>query len=189
MTPTRRHWLAAAALTFGLLASACGSDSPERSATPDDNTAASGQPANDSADDTATDGDVCATVPSLDAITAQLGEPVTGVQRLERGPGTDLCEAAGAGVGTVQFTRVTPSSRDAVAEMAGQLGYPATDLGDPALPGAITYAGTVSVFVGDVEYTVQAFAADTVGDPASALATERSAALLAAWLQNLGVAL
>ena len=189
MKPTTR--LATVALSLGLLLAACGSDSTANDSagggtqatdpTPGDSTASTPAPA--------ADGDVCAAVPTIEEITAQLGEPVTAITRLERGPGTDLCEAAGDGAGNVQFTRVTESSRDSVIAAATELGYPPVDVNDPALPGAITYAGSVSVFVGDVEYTAQAITMDTISDPSSPAAVQRSAALLAMWLQNLGVAL
>lgn len=178
MTTSHRLRLATVAVALGLIATACTSDTATNGAV---GGSAPTTPAS------TTGGDLCATVPALDVITAQLGEPVTAVRRLERGPGTELCEAAGDGVASAQFTRVTPSSREAVVELAGSLGYSPTDLGDPALPGAITYAGAVSVFVDGVEYTVQAIAMDTVGDPSSPVAAQRSAALLALWLQNLGL--
>lgn len=189
MTPRTR--LATVALSLGLLLAACGSDSGAN------DSAGGGSPATDPApgDGTAAaaapdvDGDVCAAVPTVEEINAQLGEPVTAIARLERGPGTDLCEAAGDGVGNVHFSRIADSSRDQVVAAATALGYPPVDVNDPALPGAITYAGSVSVFVGDVEYTVQAITMDTISEPSSPAAVQRSAALLAMWLQNLGVAL
>ncbi len=183
-THSHRYGLATTALVIGLLAAACGNDSTATAPTkPPTGNGTANTPAS------AAEGDPCATVPSLDTITAQLGEPITGVRKLERGPGTDLCEAAGDGVANAQFTRVTPSSREDVVRIATGLGYTPADLGDPALPGAITYAGAVSVFVDDVEYTVQAMAMDTAGDPNSSIAAQRSAALLVLWLQNLGVTL
>ncbi|MEQ1700096.1 MAG: hypothetical protein ABMA25_08300, partial [Ilumatobacteraceae bacterium] len=135
------------------------------------------------------DFDICASVPSLDVINAQLDEPVTGLQDLERGPGEDVCEANGDGVANVQFQVLTPSDRASLEPIAAELGYPLADVNDPALPGAVTYAGAVTVFVGDTGYTVQAITMDTITDPTSPLAVQRSAALLAAWLQNMGVAL
>ncbi len=133
--------------------------------------------------------DICATVPSLDVINAQLDEPVTGLQELERGPGEEICEANGDGVANVQFQVLKPSDRATLEAITAELGYPLTDLGDPALPGAVVYAGAVTVFVGDTGYTVQAITMDTITDPNSPVATQRSATLLAAWLQTMGVAL
>ena len=132
-------------------------------------------------------GDICATIPPLEVINAQLDEPAVRVEELERGPGTQICEAASDGVANVQFSLVDDSSREAVEQVAGQLGYDVTDVNDPALPGAITYSGAVSVFVGTTEYTVEAITFDTISDPAAPAAVQRSAALLAAWLQLLGV--
>lgn len=136
-----------------------------------------------------TSGAACDAVPALDVINAQLDEPVTGVRELPRAPGEDVCEAAGDGVANVQFSRLAPSDRAQLEKIAGTLGYTVTELNDPAVPGALTYAGAVTVFVGEVEYTVQTITMDTIGDPTAPLATQRSAALLAAWLRNLGVAL
>lgn len=133
--------------------------------------------------------DICATVPSLDVINAQLDEPVTGLQQLQRGPGEEICEAAGDGVANVQFQVLRPSDRATIEAVVAELGYTLTDLADPALPGAVVYAGAVTVFVGDTGYTVQAITMDTITDPNSPLAAQRSAALLAAWLQSMGVAL
>jgi len=135
------------------------------------------------------DVDICATVPSLDVINAQLDEPVTGVRQLDRGPGEEVCEAAGDGVATVQFSVLDPGDRDTVVRVATELGYPPIDLNDPALPGAIGYAGSVTVFAGTASYTVQVITMDTIADPNSPVALQRSAALLAAWVQNMGVTL
>lgn len=184
----------AAALALG----ACSSSSP--SASPTDISAAPGSPApaaTGAAEPSATavapppDGtfDICATVPSLDVINAQLDEPVTGLQQLQRGPGEEICEAAGDGVANVQFQVLRPSDRATIEAVVAELGYTLTDLADPALPGAVVYAGAVTVFVGDTGYTVQTITMDTITDPNSPLAAQRSAALLAAWLQSMGVAL
>lgn len=135
------------------------------------------------------DVDICAAVPSLDVINAQLDEPVTGVRQLDRGPGEEVCEAAGDGVATVQFSVLDPGDRDTVVRVATELGYPPIDLNDPALPGAIGYAGSVTVFAGTASYTVQVITMDTIADPNSPVALQRSAALLAAWVQNMGVTL
>ena len=144
-------------------------------------------PGNSAGNPPATDGDICMTVPSLDVISAQLDEPVLRLQRLERGPGTELCEAAGDGVANVSFTRVAQSNEQQMRDLAAQLGYVVSEVGDPALPGAFTYAGAVTVFVGDAEFTVQTITLDTISDPTSAIAVQRSSHLLAAWLQLLGV--
>jgi hypothetical protein len=195
MQRSHRHRLALAGLTLGLLTAACSSDSKSADRpvadSPSGNSSGSGTPGDATTLPGApvADGDICAAVPALDVINAQLDEPVTGVRRLERGPGIDLCEAAGDGVANAQFTRVADSSREQVTATATELGYTPTDLADPALPGAITYAGAVSVFVDGTEYTVQTITMDTVSDPASPLAAQRSAALLVAWLQVLGVTL
>ncbi len=134
-------------------------------------------------------GAACDAVPALDVINAQLDEPVTGLRELPRGPGEDVCEAAGDGVANVQFSRLAPSDRAQLEKIAGTLGYSVTELNDPAVPGALTYAGAVTIFVGEVEYTVQTVTMDTIGDPTAPLTAQRSAALLAAWLRNLGVTL
>jgi hypothetical protein len=89
----------------------------------------------------------------------------------------------------VQFQVLRPTDRASMEAISAELGYTLTDLGDPALPGAVFYAGAVTVFVGDTGYTVQAITMDTITDPNSPLAAQRSAALLAAWLQSMGVAL
>ena len=133
--------------------------------------------------------DICATVPSLDVINTQVDEPVTTVWELDRGPGEEVCEAYGEGLATVQFSVLDPSDRDTVVQIATDLGSPPVDLNDPALPGAIGYAGSATVFVGERSYTVQVITMDTIGDPNSPVALQRSATLLAAWLQNMGVAL
>lgn len=186
--------LAGLALAAAFALGACGSDSPAASPS------ATGSPApaaTTGAEPSATaaaptpDGtvDICATVPALDVINAQLDEPVTGLQNLPRGPGEEICEANGDGVANVQFQILRPSDRESVTAIATELGYPPADLSDPALPGAITYAGSVTVFVGDTGYTVQAITMDTITDPNSTLSVQRSSALLAAWLQTMGVAL
>jgi|JI10StandDraft_1071094.scaffolds.fasta_scaffold104822_1 hypothetical protein len=184
----------AAVLALG----ACSSSSP--AASPTDISAATGSPspaATSAADPAATAAappvtgsfDICATVPSLEVINAQLDEPVTGLQQLQRGPGEEICEAAGDGVANVQFQVMRPTDRASMEAISAELGYTLTDLGDPALPGAVFYAGAVTVFVGDTGYTVQAITMDTITDPNSPLAAQRSATLLSAWLQSMGVAL
>jgi hypothetical protein len=132
--------------------------------------------------------DICATVPALDVISAVLTEPATEVTDLERGPGEEKCEATTAGgVDTVQFGRLVPADRAQIEETAAQLGYPVSDLDDPTLPGAYTYAGVVAVIVDGTEWSVQVITFDTITDPTSPVAVERSAALLRAWLPLLGV--
>lgn len=135
------------------------------------------------------DGTLCATIPSLDAINAVLDEPVTTATDLPRTPGEAICDVSGDGVSNVQFSMLTPSDRATLESVVAELGYTLTELGDPALPGAVTYAGAVTVFVGDTGYTVQAITFDTITDPNSPAAAQRSAALLSAWLPNLGVTL
>lgn len=191
--------LASLALAAALALGACSSDSPAAtpaagSASPAATTAPGAEPSATTAPPAQAptpDGsvDICSTVPSLDVINAQLDEPVTGLQQLERGPGEEVCEANGDGVANVQFQVLRPSDRATLDAIATELGYPLTDLGDPALPGAVTYAGAVTVFVGDTGYTVQAITMDTITDPSSPIAAQRSASLLAAWLQTMGVAL
>ncbi len=133
--------------------------------------------------------DACAALPSLELISATMGVTLTTTEALERGPGFDLCEAGGAadGVTTAQFTRLTDSSREQSIQLATELGATVVDLDDPALPGGFAYAGAAAIVVGDVEYTVQTFAMDTLGQMDSPVAVERSAALLVAWLAGLGV--
>ena len=186
--------LAGLALAAALALGACSSDSPAAApAAPGSPppTAAAGAEPSATAAAPAPDGtvDICATVPALEVINAQLDEPVTGLQPLQRGPGEEICEANGDGMATVQFQILRPSDRETMASIVSELGYTLTDVDDPSLPGAVVYAGAVTVFVGDTGYTVQAVTMDTIADPNSPLATQRSAALLAAWLQNMGVAL
>ena len=204
-TPRRLATLSAALLT---LAAACGSDDTASNSTaPSNSTAQTATATAESAvvepgavdtvgpvdtaaaapSTPAADGDICATVPPLDVISAQLDEPVLRLERLERGPGTELCEAAGDGVANVSFTRVAVSNEQQMRDLAAELGYEVSEVGDPALPGAFTYAGAVTVFVGETEFTVQAITLDTISDPTSAVAIQRSSTLLAAWLQLLGV--
>lgn len=186
--------LAGLALAATLALTACGSDSPAASpvasASPSPAATSGAEPAATAAAPAPDDSfDICASVPPLDVINAQLDEPVTGLQDLERGPGSDICEANGDGVANVQFQMLTPVDRATLAATVAELGYTLTDVNDPALPGAVVYAGAVTVFVGDTGYTVQAITMDTITDPNSLIATQRSATLLAAWLQNMGVAL
>lgn len=194
-TSHRLAILSAALLT---LATACSTNGPSSSpsgplaTTATTNPATAETPTVDSPIDTAgtspaVSGDICATVPSLEVINAQLDEPVLRLARLERGPVTELCEAAGDGIASVSFSRTSQSNEQQMRELAAQLGYEVSEVGDPALPGAFTYAGAVTVFIGDVEFTVQAITLDTISDPASAVAIQRSSALLAAWLQRVGV--
>ena len=132
--------------------------------------------------------DICATVPALEVINSVLDEPVTGVDDLERGPGAELCEAAGDGIANVQFGRLTDVDRPTVDALAAENGYPVSELDDPTLPGAFTYAGVVAVIIDGTEWSVQAITLDTIGDPGSPAAVERSATLLRAWLPLLGLA-
>lgn len=190
--------LAGLALAATLTLGACSSDSPAASpsgsAAPAPAATAGAEPSATAAEPASApspDGsfDICATVPSLDVINAQLDEPVTGLQELQRGPGEEICEANGDGLATVQFQILSPSDRASTEAIVSELGYTLTDVNDPALPGAVVYAGAVTVFVGTTGYTVQAVTMDTIADPNSPIATQRSAALLAAWLPNLGVSL
>jgi|JI10StandDraft_1071094.scaffolds.fasta_scaffold119852_4 hypothetical protein len=154
---------------------------------PDDTAASPTAPADPSSTASA---DACTALPSLEQVSATMGVTLTTATPLERGPGFDLCEVGGAadGVTNVQFTRLTDTTREQSIALAEQLGYPATDLTDPALPGGFTYAGTAAINLDGVEYTVQAIGLDTLGDPNSPVATERSAQLLVIWLANLGLA-
>ncbi len=131
--------------------------------------------------------DACAGVPSFEVVGAALGEAVSQRQELERGAGWDLCEVSGDGVASAQFARVTPADMEESLRVARELGAVVTELEVAGLP-AVSISGAVSVVIDDSEYSVQAIAADTVGVADSPLATERSAALLAAWLQDLGLA-
>lgn len=133
--------------------------------------------------------DACAALPSLELISATMGVALTTTTVIERGPGFDLCEAGGAadGVTTAQFTRLTDSSREQSIQLATDLGATVVDLDDPALPGGFAYAGAAAIVVDGVEYTVQTFAMDTLGQLDSPVAVERSVTLLIAWLAALGV--
>lgn len=179
------------ALAATLALGACSSGSPAASAAPSPAATAAAEQPSATATPPSPDGsfDICATVPSLDVINAQLDEPVTGLQELQRGPGEEICEAHGDGVATVQFQILSPSDRASMEAIVSELGYTLTDVNDPALPGAVVYAGAVTVFVGTTGYTVQAITMDAIGDPNSPIATQRSATLLAAWLPNMGVSL
>jgi hypothetical protein len=132
--------------------------------------------------------DICPTVPPLEVINTVLDEPATKIADLERGPGSELCEASGGTVDTVQFGRMTNADRAQLDQMASELGYPVSDLNDPTLPGAYTYAGLVGVIIDGTEWSVQVITFDTITDPTSPAAVERSAALLRAWLPLLGMA-
>lgn len=133
--------------------------------------------------------DICATVPALDVISTVLTEPASAVTDLGRGPGEEKCEATtDGGVDTAQFGRLSPADRAQIDEFAAQLGYPVTDLDDPTLPGAYTYAGVVAVIIDGTEWSVQVITFDTITDPTSPAAIERSATLLRAWLPMLGLA-
>ena len=154
---------------------------------PDDTTPSSTSPADASP---AAPTDACAALPSLEQVSTTMGVTLTTATPLDRGPGLDLCEVGGAadGVTNVQFTRLADTTREQSAALAEELGYPVTDLADPALPGGFTYAGAAAVNIDGVEYTVQAIGLDTLGDPNSAVAIDRSAQLLVIWLANLGLA-
>lgn len=189
--------LAGLVLAAALALGACSSDTPAATPTaPAAGSPTATAPAGDAGDTgasapaaPATGDDLCATIPSLEAINALLDEPVTTAQLLPRTPGDEICDVTGDGVANVQFQVLTPSDRETLIATTAELGYTAVDLNDPALPGALTYAAAVTVFVGDTGYTVQAITLDTISDPNSPAAAQRSATLLAAWLQNLGVAL
>lgn len=131
------------------------------------------------------DFDICASVPSLDVINAQLTEPATQLVELERGPGFAICEANGGEVDNVQFQRMTDVTRELSIELANELGATVTDLSDP--PGGFAYSGAAAVVIDGVEWTVQAITWDTIGDPDSPAAIERSATLLRAWLAQMGI--
>jgi pyruvate/2-oxoglutarate dehydrogenase complex dihydrolipoamide acyltransferase (E2) component len=134
-------------------------------------------------------GDACAAVPSFEQLSAVMGVALSTTSVLDRGPGVGACEAGGAsdGVTNVQFSWLTGTTRAETEALAAELGYPVTDLGDPALPGGFTYASTAAVNIDGTEYLVQAIGLDTLGDPNSPVATARSAQLLVLWLANLGV--
>jgi len=154
---------------------------------PPETTAASASPATAPATDGAVD--ACAALPSLEEISSVMGTGLSTTTPLERGPASDLCEAGGAadGVANVQFSRTADTTREQTEALAAELGYPVTDLGDPALPGGFTYASAAAVNIDGTEYLVQAIGLDTMGDPNSPVATARSARLLVLWLANLGV--
>lgn len=175
-------------------ASTSSADASEPAALPTDTTAAPAvteavQPAPDDATPAGQAFDICATVPALDVISTVLTEPATSVADLGRGPGEEKCEATtDGGIDNVQFGRLAPADRAQIDELAAQLGYPVSDLNDPTLPGAYTYAGVVAVIVDGTEWSVQVITFDTITDPTSPAAIERSAALLRAWLPLLGPA-
>jgi len=131
------------------------------------------------------DFDICASVPPLDVINAQLTEPATQLVELERGPGFAICEANGGEVDNVQFQRLTDATRELSIELANELGATVTDLSDP--PDGFAYSGAAAVVIDGVEWTVQAITWDTIGDPDSPAAIERSATLLRAWLAQMGI--
>jgi hypothetical protein len=132
--------------------------------------------------------DICATIPSLEVINTVLDQPATRVTDLERGPGTDLCEAGGDEIANVQFSRSTTGTREDAVAIATGLGATVVELTDPTLPGAITFAGAVLIYLDGVEYSTQVITLDSITDPGSPAAVERSSILLKAWLTNLGVA-
>lgn len=131
------------------------------------------------------DFDICASVPPLDVINTQLTQPATQLVELERGPGFAICEANGGEVDNVQFQRITDVTRELSIELATELGATVTDLSDPA--GGFAYSGAAAVVIDGVEWTVQTITWDTIGDPDSPAAIERSASLLRAWLVQMGV--
>lgn len=133
----------------------------------------------------ADDFDICASVPALDVINAQLTESATQLVELERGPGFAICEANGGEVDNVQFQRMTDVTRELSIELANEFGATVTDLSDP--PGGFAYSGAAAVVIDGVEWTVQAITWDTIGDPDSPAAIERSATLLRAWLAQMGI--
>ena len=132
--------------------------------------------------------DICATIPSLDVINAVLTEPADRAVDLERGPGWDLCEAGtDGGIDNVQFSRSTTGTKEETIALAAELGATVVDLADPELPGAITYSGLVVIFIDGIEYSAQVLTLDTIADPTSPAAIDRSATLLKAWLVSLGL--
>jgi hypothetical protein len=134
------------------------------------------------------DFDICATVPSLEVINGVLDEPATRTVELARTPDTAICEASSdTGIANVQFSRSLFADRAVTEQVAAQLGSAVVDLNDPALPGAFSYSGAVVIIIDEVEYLVQAITLDTITNPESPEATQRSATLLKAWLANLGV--
>lgn len=173
------------AFACGALLAACGGAEGDDTAHRAGTSAAS---ASDAASTTpAAAGGICDGVPSFEVISAALGEPVDHSTELERGAGWDLCEVAGGDVAHVQFARVTPAQLDESLRVARELGAVVNELEVAGLP-AVSISGAVSVVIGDSEYSVQAIASDTLGVADSPLATDRSAALLAAWLDGQGLA-
>jgi hypothetical protein len=132
--------------------------------------------------------EVCPTIPSLDVINTVLDEPATRAVELERGPATAICEAGSdGGIANVQFTRALFADRELTEQIAAELGATVTDLNDPELPGAFTYSAVALMIIDEVEYSVQVITFDTITNPDSPEATQRSATLLKAWLTNLGI--
>lgn len=159
-------------------------------ATPPADTVAVTPPAESAPAAPAPDGeafDICATIPSLEVINTVLDQPATRVTDLERGPGTDLCEAGSDEIANVQFSRSTPTTKEEALAIAAGLGVPVVELTDPTLPGAITFAGAVMFYLDGIEYSTQVITFDSITDPGSPAAVERSSTLLRAWLTNLGV--
>ena len=132
--------------------------------------------------------EVCPTIPSLEVINTVLDEPATRAVELERGPATAICEAGSeTGIANVQFTRALFADRALTEQIATELGATVTDLNDPELPGGFTYSAVALIIIDDIEYSVQVITMDTITNPDSPEATQRSATLLKAWLTNLGV--
>ena len=132
--------------------------------------------------------EVCPTIPSLDVINTVLDEPATRAVELERGPATAICEAGSdTGIANVQFTRALFADRALTEQIATELGTPVADLNDPELPGGFTYSAVALIIIDDIEYSVQVITLDTITNPDSPEATQRSVTLLKAWLANLGV--
>jgi hypothetical protein len=130
--------------------------------------------------------DVCATVPSLEAMNAVLDEPVTTVTALPRGGGEAACEATGDGASSVQFGVLAGVTTDAMRDQAAQIGATVTDLADPA--GGFAYAATAVAVIDGTAYSVQAITIDVITDPNTPEAIERSAGLLRQWLALMGLA-
>ena len=132
--------------------------------------------------------EVCPTIPSLEVINTVLDEPATRAVELERGPATAICEAGSdTGIANVQFTRALFADRALTEQIAAELGAPVTDLNDPDLPGGFTYSAVALIIIDDIEYSVQVITMDTITNPNSPEATQRSVTLLKAWLANLGL--
>lgn len=134
----------------------------------------------------AADAPICDTIPTLDAIAAVLGEPLTRTMPLDRGPGWTICDVSGDGMGNVQFGRAVDADLETSRRLAEELGYELVSVQDAGLVDAYAVAGTVWVIIEGVEYSVSAIGSDTIGQDTFALTQQRGAELLATWLGLLG---